>query len=66
MDIACAMRCVPVKMHIARKYGIVRSGASLLLQHTGRLRMFGLDAALLFETCLINLVERLQGSACTN
>lgn len=38
----------------------------LLLQHTGRIRMFGQDAALLFEAYLISLVERLQGSACAN
>ena len=32
----------------------------LLLQHTGRIRMFGQDASLLFENYLIALVERLQ------
>ncbi|MDP3354526.1 MAG: TetR/AcrR family transcriptional regulator [Polaromonas sp.] len=32
----------------------------LLLQHTGRIRMFGQDASLLFENYLITLVERLQ------
>lgn len=32
----------------------------LLLQHTGRIRMFGQDATLLFENYLIALVERLQ------
>jgi len=32
----------------------------LLLQHTGRIRMFGQDATLLFEAYLIALVERLQ------
>ena len=32
----------------------------LLLQHTGRIRMFGQDASLLFENYLITLIERLQ------
>lgn len=32
----------------------------LLLQHTGRIRMFGQDATLLFEAYVISLVERLQ------
>ena len=32
----------------------------LLLQHTGRIRMFGQDASLLFENYLIALLERLQ------
>ena len=32
----------------------------LLMQHTGRIRMFGQDATLLFEAYLINLVERLE------
>jgi hypothetical protein len=32
----------------------------LLLKHTGRIRMFGQDAALLFDAYLISLVERLQ------
>ena len=32
----------------------------LLLQHTGRIRMFGQDTTLLFEAYLIALVERLQ------
>ncbi|GAB3473214.1 TetR family transcriptional regulator [Polaromonas eurypsychrophila] len=32
----------------------------LLLQHTGRIRMFGQDAMMLFEAYLISLVERLQ------
>ena len=32
----------------------------LLMQHTGRIRMFGQDAPLLFEAYLINLVERLS------
>ena len=32
----------------------------LLMQHTGRIRMFGQDATLLFEAYLIGLVERLQ------
>ena len=31
----------------------------LLLQHTGRIRLFGQDATLLFESYLIGLVERL-------
>ena len=35
----------------------------LLLQHTGRIRMFEQDATLLFEAYLISLVERLQRSA---
>jgi hypothetical protein len=34
----------------------------LLLQHTGRIRMFGQDATLLFDAYLISLVERLQRS----
>jgi len=34
----------------------------LLLQHTGRIRMFGQDATLLFEAYLIALVERLQAA----
>jgi hypothetical protein len=32
----------------------------LLLQHTGRIRMFGQDASLLFEAYVIGLVERLS------
>ena len=32
----------------------------LLMQHTGRIRMFGQDAPLLFEAYVIGLVERLQ------
>ena len=32
----------------------------LLMQHTGRIRMFGQNASLLFESYLIGLVERLQ------
>ncbi|MEO7885507.1 MAG: TetR/AcrR family transcriptional regulator [Polaromonas sp.] len=32
----------------------------LLLKHTGRIRMFGQDATLLFDAYLISLVERLQ------
>ena len=32
----------------------------LLMQHTGRIRMFGQDASLLFESYLIGLVERSQ------
>jgi hypothetical protein len=32
----------------------------LLLQHTGRIRMFGQDATLLFDAYLITLVERLR------
>ncbi len=32
----------------------------LLLQHTGRIRMFGQDAMMLFDAYLISLVERLQ------
>jgi AcrR family transcriptional regulator len=35
----------------------------LLLQHTGRIRMFGQDATLLFEAYVIGLVERLQRGA---
>ena len=35
----------------------------LLLQHTGRIRMFGQDASMLFESYVIALVERLQRSA---
>ena len=35
----------------------------LLLQHTGRIRMFGQDATLLFEDYVIGLVERLQRDA---
>jgi AcrR family transcriptional regulator len=35
----------------------------LLMQHTGRIRMFGQDATLLFEDYVIGLVERLQRSA---
>jgi AcrR family transcriptional regulator len=35
----------------------------LLLQHTGRIRMFGQDATLLFEAYVIALVERLQRDA---
>jgi len=31
----------------------------LLLQHTGRIRLFGQDATLLFESYLIGLVKRL-------
>ena len=32
----------------------------LLMMHTGRIRMFGQDATLLFEDYVIGLVERLQ------
>jgi AcrR family transcriptional regulator len=35
----------------------------LLLQHTGRIRMFGQDATMLFDTYVIGLVERLQRAA---
>ena len=35
----------------------------LLLQHTGRIRMFGQDATMLFDSYVIALVERLQRSA---
>ncbi len=35
----------------------------LLLQHTGRIRMFGQDATLLFDAYVIALVERLQREA---
>ena len=35
----------------------------LLLQHTGRIRMFGQDASMLFESYVIALVERLQRGA---
>ena len=35
----------------------------LLLQHTGRIRMFGQDATLLFNTYVIGLIERLQRSS---
>jgi AcrR family transcriptional regulator len=35
----------------------------LLLQHTGRIRMFGQDATLLFDAYVIGLVERLQRDA---
>ena len=35
----------------------------LLLQHTGRIRMFGQDASMLFESYVIALVERLQRRA---
>jgi hypothetical protein len=35
----------------------------LLLQHTGRIRMFGQDASLLFDVYVIGLVERLQRRA---
>lgn len=35
----------------------------LLLQHTGRIRMFGQDATLLFDAYVIALVERLQRDA---
>jgi AcrR family transcriptional regulator len=35
----------------------------LLMQHTGRIRMFGQDATLLFEDYVIGLVERLQRGA---
>lgn len=34
----------------------------LLLQHTGRIRMFGQDATLLFEAYVISLVERLSAT----
>jgi AcrR family transcriptional regulator len=34
----------------------------LLLKHTGRIRMFGQDATLLFDAYVIGLVERLQRS----
>lgn len=35
----------------------------LLLQQTGRIRMFGQDAMLLFDAYVIALVERLQRGA---
>jgi len=35
----------------------------LLMQHTGRIRMFGQDASVLFEAYVICLIERLQGTA---
>ena len=35
----------------------------LLMQHTGRIRMFGQDASVLFEAYVICLIERLQGMA---
>ena len=35
----------------------------LLLQHTGRIRMFGQDATLLFDTYVTGLIERLQRSS---
>ena len=35
----------------------------LLLQHTGRIRMFAQDATMLFDSYVIALVERLQRSA---
>jgi AcrR family transcriptional regulator len=35
----------------------------LLMQHTGRIRMFGQDASVLFEAYVIALVERLQRAA---
>ncbi|MFC5520103.1 hypothetical protein [Polaromonas jejuensis] len=39
-------------------------GVGLLqLQHTGRIRMFGQHASLLFEAYVIGLVERLQRDA---
>lgn len=34
----------------------------LLLQHTGRIRLFGQDATLLFESYVIGLVERLSST----
>ena len=34
----------------------------LLMQHTGRIRMFGQDASVLFEAYVICLIERLQGT----
>lgn len=34
----------------------------LLMQHTGRIRMFGQDATLLFDTYVIELIERLTRS----
>ncbi|UUZ63840.1 hypothetical protein LP417_32275 [Polaromonas sp. P1-6] len=46
---ACASRCV--------------RRALTLLQHTGRIRMFGQDATLLFEAYVIGLLERLQRGA---
>lgn len=33
----------------------------LLMQHTGRIRMFGQDATLLFDAYVIELIERLNG-----
>lgn len=33
----------------------------LLMQHTGRIRMFGQDATLLFDAYVIELIERLRG-----
>lgn len=35
----------------------------LLLQHTGRIRMFGQDARMLFDAYLVNLLERLRRDA---
>lgn len=35
----------------------------LLLQHTGRIRMFGQDASMLFDDYVIGLLERLQRAA---
>ncbi|MFC6282960.1 MULTISPECIES: TetR/AcrR family transcriptional regulator [Polaromonas] len=35
----------------------------LLMQHTGRIRMFGQDATMLFDAYVIGLVERLQRAA---
>lgn len=35
-------------------------GVGLPLMHTGRIRMFGQDATLLFEGAVIGLIERLQ------
>ena len=35
----------------------------LLMQHTGRIRMFGQDATLLFDAYVIDLIERLQRAA---
>ena len=38
----------------------------LLMMHTGRIRMFGQDATLLFEDYVIGLIERLQSQKTTH
>ena len=38
-------------------------GVGLLLRHTGRIRIFGHDARMLFDAYLIRLAERLQRDA---